>query len=444
MVDWRIDFADVMLDDGFDIVIGNPPYVQLQRNGGELANLYRNVGYKTFARTGDLYQLFYERGCQLLKPGSGLLAYITSNSWLKAEYGKSTRRYIAENHRPTLLLEMGKDVFDEAIVDTSVLILQESTRVATDAPVPAVDIDRLDQDIFPPALKHWGSIRPNGEAPWNIVSVTEQNVMDKMRTKGTPLREWGLNINRGVLTGFNKAFIIDEATRGHLVDQDPNCADIIKPVLRGRDIQRFHSPPSGFYLIDTHNGYSSVPRIDVNDYPAVQAHLHQFYDQLEKRQDKGATPYNLRNCTYHDEFFREKLFWMDLTTRGRFTHVEPGIFSVNTVYMLSNGPTKFLAAILNSSLVTWFMNNSALTSGMGVTRWFSTTVQTIPVPSIPNAQQSEFVRLVDDIIDAKTANPDTDTSAIEVEIDQRVYELYGLSESEMAAIDATTIALSPH
>ena len=125
--------------EGFDVVIGNPPYVQLQKNSGELGNRYKDTGYATFARTGDLYQLFYEKGCQLLKPRHGLLAYITSNSWLKAEYGKVTRRYFAERHTPLRLLEMGKDVFESAIVDTNVLLLREGK---SDETCLAVDINK--------------------------------------------------------------------------------------------------------------------------------------------------------------------------------------------------------------------------------------------------------------------------------------------------------------
>ncbi len=210
-VEWRIEFADVMLNGGFDVVIANPPYVQLQRNSGELANLYRNVGYSTFARTGDIYQLFYERGCQLLNSAHGILAYITSNSWLKAEYGKATRRYLSEQHTPTLLLEMGKDVFDEAIVDTSVLLLKQGPHGdRDDLSVRAVDIDHLEDDTFPPPAEQWGATRPNGDAPWSILSKTEQGIMDKMLAVGTPLKEWDIAIYRGILTGLNEAFIIDK------------------------------------------------------------------------------------------------------------------------------------------------------------------------------------------------------------------------------------------
>ena len=193
VVEWRIDFADVMLNGGFDVVIANPPYVQLQGNGGELANLYKNRGYATFARTGDLYQLFFERGCQLLRPSQGILACITSNSWLKAEYGKATRRYFAEKHTPLLLLELGKDVFDSAIVDSGVLMLRTGGGAQA---FPAADMDRLGTVEVPPPPELWGQTRPSGDAPWSILSKTEQSIMDKMLAVGTPLKEWDIAIYR--------------------------------------------------------------------------------------------------------------------------------------------------------------------------------------------------------------------------------------------------------
>ena len=126
---------------GFDVVIGNPPYVQLQKNAGQLGTLYKDAGYSTFVRTGDVYQLFFERGCGLLSSGVGVLVYITSNSWLKAEYGKALRHYLSENHTPLRLLEMGKDVFN-AVVDTNILVVR-SGRIDDGAIGRAVDVDRV-------------------------------------------------------------------------------------------------------------------------------------------------------------------------------------------------------------------------------------------------------------------------------------------------------------
>ena len=180
-VDWRVEFAEVFDRGGFDVALANPPYIQLQKDGGRLGRLYRDVQYSTFIRTGDVYQLFYERGCQLLQSSRGFLAYITSNSWLKAEYGKRLRRYLSEKHEPLALLELGKNVFASAIVDTSVLLLREGTANGT---FPAVDVDHLSDEAFPPDGGLWKQVRPDGEAPWSILSTLEQSVMGQDVDRG--------------------------------------------------------------------------------------------------------------------------------------------------------------------------------------------------------------------------------------------------------------------
>ena len=300
-IDWRVEFAEVFDRGGFDVSLANPPYIQLQKDGGKLGKFYRDVGYETFAGTGDVYQLFYERGCQLLRSSHGLLAYITSNSWLKAEYGKRLRRYLSEKHEPLALLELGKDVFASAIVDTSVLLLRHGGRGGA---FRAVDIDHLSERDFPPEERLWRQVRPDGEAPWSILSPIEQSVMDKMLTVGTPLKEWDIAIYRGITTGLNDAFIIDNQTKEGLISQDPRAEDILKPVLRGRDIERYRANWAGKWLIDTHNGYDDVPPVEIDDYPAIKTYLDDFYEQLANRYDKGRTPYNLRNCAYRMEIYK--------------------------------------------------------------------------------------------------------------------------------------------
>ena len=217
-VEWGSAFPEVFQSrdergGGFDIVIANPPYHQLQSDGGRLANLYRDAGYRTFARTGDIYQLFYERGCELLKPGTGILSFITSNSWLRAKYGEKLRRFFAERHTPLRWLDLGKDVFESAIVDSGVLLMRAGAN-AEAASFPAVDMDTLPGVPFPPPVGAWGRIRLEAKAPWSILSHAEQSAMDRMRTIGVPLAQWDdITINYGIKTGYNEAFIVDDATR---------------------------------------------------------------------------------------------------------------------------------------------------------------------------------------------------------------------------------------
>ena len=233
------------MTEGFDVVIGNPPYIQLQKDRGKLSSLYKDAGYETFVRTGDIYQLFYENGAKLLAKG-GLLSYITSNSWLRAEYGKTTRRYFSEGHSPVRLLEMGKDVFENAIVDTNILLLRSGKSRDTGR---AVDMDRLPDKSFPPAEELWGELRLRGEGPWSALSATERSIMDKMESVGTPLKEWDVNINSWrTKTGYNHSFCHRlTLPRTDWMAADPNSTDIIKPVLRGRDIQRYRARWANLY-----------------------------------------------------------------------------------------------------------------------------------------------------------------------------------------------------
>ena len=439
--------AKYMFDvkDGFDVVIGNPPYVQLQKNGGEMRRKYQDAGFATFTRTGDIYQLFYEKGVNLLTPNRGFLAYITSNSWLKAEYGKATRKMFAESHSPLQLIEMGKDVFQNAIVDSAILLARNGKSAET---AKAVDLDKLTDDdkTFPPAANLWGELRTSGERAWLALSATERGVMDKMEAVGTPIKDWDLSIYRGVTTGMNEAFIIDGDTKDALIAADPKSAEIIKPVLRGRDIQRYSADWQGLWLITT---FPSMG-LDIDDYPAIKGHLLSFgkarLEQSGKRLPGGGrSRKKTRNAwfetsdstAYHQEFAKEKLIWMDLTDTGRFAYDDSGMFCVNTGFIMTGDAVKYLCGVLNSSLVTWYMSNTSLNSGMGVTRWIPVQVERIPIPRASAAQQAPLATLVNAIISAKASG--APTAALEAQADALVNALYGLTPSESAAASRAAI-----
>ena len=439
--DFEVYFSEVFHEEkGFDVVTGNPPYVALQKNGGELGRLYQDAGFDTFARTGDIYQLFYERGCQLLTPERGLLAYITSNSWLKAEYGKPTRRYFSEQHTPLRLIELGKDIFESAIVDSSILIARCGKHDETGK---AVDMDRLPDKDFPPAENVWGTFRPQGEKPWSALSTIEQSIMDKMEAAGTPLKDWDVKINRGITTGLNDAFIIDDATKAALLAEDPKSAQILKPVLRGRDIQRYQAQWAGLWLITT---FPSL-QVNINVYPAVKRHLLSFgKDRLEQSGKTLADGRQSRKKTgnkwfeaqdqiaYYEEFTKNKLAWIELVENGRFAYDESGIYCEATSFMMTGKGLKYLCTLLNAKLIRWFLYQTAPTSGMGTLRWKKIYVETIPIPKISSAEQRPFINLVDSILKAKAANPKADTTGQEAEIDQLVYGLYGLTTEEIQII----------
>ena len=438
VLNWRVEFAEVFGGGrGFDIAIANPPYVQLQKDAGRLGKLYQGCGYATFVKTGDIYELFYERGCQMLQPETGILAYITSNSWLKAEYGKPLRRFFADKHTPLLLLELGKDVFESAIVDSGVLMLRSA---GSAQPFRAVDMDRVKSSEIPPPAELWGQVRPDTDAPWSVMSLAEHGILNKMRAKGTPLKDWDVKINYGIKTGYNKAFIIDGKTRDALISSDPKSSELIKPIIRGRDLQRYTATWAGVWLIYAHC------QIGENDYPAIRKHLLPHREALLKRRGganptTGEVPYewwqlqvDYYNSGAYQEFAKEKLIWMDLTDRGRFAYDDQSMFCMDTTFVMTGESVKYLCAVLNSTLATWFMQNTALTSGMGVARWKRFTVERIPTPELSSEAQLPFVRLADCILEVKAADPDADTSELEREIDRLVYDLYGLTGEEETAV----------
>ena len=188
------------------------------------------------------------------------------------------------------------------------------------------------------------------------MSVIEHGILDKMRMVGTALKEWNVKINYGnSKTGYNKAFLIDDATLQKLMAFDHKIGRDCSTSVAGQGHSALQiRNGAGQWLIDTHNGFGEVSPVDIDSYPAVKDHLDAHYPNLEKRGDKGNTPYHLRDCAYYEEFAKEKLLWIELVDRGRFSYDNSGIICANTAYMLSGDSIKYLCALLNSRLVTWF------------------------------------------------------------------------------------------
>ena len=417
--------------DGFDLVIGNPPYVQLQKGRGALARTYGNAGFRTLARRGDVYQLFYEKGCDLLKSETGLLAMITSNSWLRAEYGKSTRQFFADCHTPLKLVELGKDVFKNAIVDSSILLLREGNH---GDPCMTVDMDQINVDEFPPEDRHWGRFQPHGTRPWAVLSRTEQHVRDKVADVGVPLKRWKLAINRGVVTGYNKAFIVDDRVRRRLVADDPKTSALLKPLLQGRDVRRWSVRFSDRWLIYARKG------MQLRRHPTLWSWMQKHEQALRRKSGQNewyelqASPSN----EVHRRFGGEKLFWMDMTAHGRFAYSSGEMYCNDKAFVMSGESLKYLCGVLNSSLIAWLVGRTALTTGMGLPQWKKYMVEAIPVPRPSDEEEARVVRLVERLIEATGeggASGDEDIARLELELDHVVYELYGLTEDEVAAVE---------
>jgi len=281
---------------GFDVVIGNPPYIQLQKNGGELGSRYKNQGFETFDGRGDVYQLFVEQALRSSASERGVVTFILSDSWQRALYGKEMREWIGNHHSPLRLVNLGPGDFENAVVSTCILIVRRGRghgecRTATLR--GALEL--------PPREDSWGKLRQVENGPWCVLSASESALMEKIEKAGKPLRKWDISIYRGVTTGLNEAFIVDNTTKEALIREDQRSAELLKPLVRGRDIERYAIYWKGLWLIDSHNGGAAgLPPIviDALRYPAIKAHLDQHQPRLSRRYDQGATPYNLRSWSY--------------------------------------------------------------------------------------------------------------------------------------------------
>ncbi|MCS7019720.1 MAG: Eco57I restriction-modification methylase domain-containing protein, partial [Bernardetiaceae bacterium] len=436
--DWKLDFPEVLNEwinhnPGFDIVIGNPPYIQLQKDGGKLANEYEKQGYQTFERTGDIYSLFYEKGIQLLKT-QGHLTYITSNKWMRAGYGKTTRQFFLQ-YNPKKLIDLGSGIFESATVDTNILLIQKTPNQNQ---LQAVDLSKSKQLEQLNHLPYF-TLRNLTADSWTISSDIEQRIKAKIEAKGKPLKEWDIQIYRGILTGYNEAFIIDGKKRAELIAQDPRSAEIIKPLLRGRDIKRYHADWQDLWLINTHNGVKElgIPRINVEkDYPAIYQHLLQFKDKLVKRQDQGDHWTNLRNCAYIQEFEKEIVCWKAVGKNLTFCLWGKGNFLTAPASFLSSNTqitTRYLLGMLQSSFSKYFVSKNSDTTGAGDIMLNIQSIEKLFIPEISDENQLPIVELVDKILTLKSEGKDT--SELEKQIDQLVYKLYDLTEEEIAFIE---------
>ena len=199
---------------------------------------------------------------------------------------------------------------------------------------------------------------------WTILSPIEQSIKRKIDAAGTPLKDWDIRINYGIKTGCNDAFIINETKRAELISNDPKSAELIRPILRGKDIQRYGYSFGNQYLIAAHNGYrddngNEIPPIIINDYPAIKAHLDEYWDVISVRTDKGVTPYNLRNCAYMDDFSKQKIVWAEtmrihrdnISNFPRFSFCAEPMFTDKTCFVaIAKKHPYFILGFMNSAI----------------------------------------------------------------------------------------------
>ena len=385
--EWMFDIRD-----GFDVVIGNPPYIRLENNEGELASLYQDKGYGTFDRGGDIYCLFYEKGIEVLKQG-GILCYITSNKWMRSGYGRALRGYLSKNN-PRLLVDFGsKRIFESATVDTNILLLaKESNAQLTKSVSFQMNKDfALNKDFSLYVKNNASTLAFNTSDIWILGSAIEERIRKKIESIGQPLSKWGISGNIGVKTGLTKVFIIDAVTRNDILN---NCITeeersrteaLLCPILLGKDIKRYQCSINK-WLVNTHNGVKApgrnkIEKINIEDFPSVKKYLDKYWEKLKDRGDKGDTPYNLRNCAYLEDFSKPKMMCKIIGCNINFIYDESGMMCNNAVNIFNGEADKLiqLTGLMNSKLYDWYLKftTEAEVQGGGIQLYVSTLLKTI-------------------------------------------------------------------
>ena len=430
--EWRIEFPEVLDEDGrfigFDCVIGNPPYIQLQKMGADADSLQK-MNYETYERTGDIYCLFYEMGMKLLKPGA-LLSFITSNKWMRAGYGEPLRKHLSSKYNPMLLIDFANNkIFDSATVLVNILSLEKCSNqghTLSCSVEDGFDVSKLSDYV----QTHVQLSSFQTDDTWSILSEIELSIKRKVEKAGVPLKNWDVEIYRGVLTGYNDAFIITSEKRDEILSNCTNdaererTAEIIRPILRGRDIRRYSYEWADLWLINTHNGVKgSLERVHIEDYPAIKQHLDYYWDKIESRSDKGDTPYNLRNCAYVDEFSKPKIIYPNMTKFLPFVYDTSGLVTNQKCFIITGKRLAFLTAFLNSSLFK-FCFADKFPELQGKTRELSKIfIDEIPVMKVSDDDEFRFMMLVE------STQRNISKEKL-LEIDNAIFDLYQLTKEE--------------
>ena len=440
------------VSDGFDIVIGNPPYIQLQNDGGKLAKLYADCNYKTFARTGDIYCLFYERGHQLLK-SNGHLCYITSNKWMRAGYGEKTRDFFAKNTNPMLLIDFaGVKIFESATVDTNILLF---AKAANEHKTWCAVTNKQNKDsvknlsVF---VQQSGAVCEfTNSDSWVILSPIEQSIKRKIESVGTPLKDWDINIYRGVLTGYNEAFIISTEKREEILancqseDERERTAELIRPILRGRDIKRYGYNWANLWLIyipwhfpyqfdESIKGASKKAEEAFKEqYSAVYNHMLQYKEPLSKR-NKAETGIRYEwyamqrwGAKYWEDFSKPKIMYPNMTKYLPFYYDEKGFYQNDKSFMITGAHVSYLAAFLNSSLFKFCFRDN-FPELLGGTR----ELRKIFFDKTPVLQVSDYTNgIFREKVNAIQSNYTKEQAK---EIDTLLFDLYNLTDDERKII----------
>ncbi len=443
--EWRFEFPEVLNDDGdlvgFDVVIGNPPYIR-QEEFSEWKAFLKSK-YKIYHSIADLLTYFVELSFNIMKL-NGVFQFIISNKFTRANYGQVMRQFLLEQTTLTHFLDFsGIPVFDEATVDAAILGFEKRLSQNWNFTYANIPKDSLDTQNFSIYLKtistDFNQLQLN-ETSWSFQNPSVQKIKRKVEEQGIPLHKWDVTINYGIKTGLNDAFIIDGKKKDELIAQDPKCAEIIKPLLRGRDIQKWSADFSDLWLIGTFPSKN----IDIDDYPSIKSDLLTFGKQLEQSGIKGSRKKTNNkwfetqdNIAYWEDFEKPKIIYPELTKFLNFYLDADGTFYTNNKCFIftTNNNVYWLNSFFNSKLWRYcFKNNFPELLG-GTRELRKVFFEYIPVKQLTADEEKPFVDIVRKLQKVKKQNPTSDTSALEAEIDQLVYKLYNLTEEEIKIVE---------
>jgi type I restriction-modification system DNA methylase subunit len=394
---WEKELPQIFAKGGFDVVIGNPPYVQLQKIKEQSLKLKRQ-GFKTYGSTSDLYCLFYEKGNEILRQ-KGVLGYITSNKWMRANYGKGLRNYLLEETNPYMLIDLGSGIFESATVDSNILLFEKNK--LTNKNIEAIDLSQENSFVdFSVYINLKVLVQYKSNEIWSIENPVDKKIKEKVENLGIPLKNWENKINRGILSGLTNAFIIDQKKKNKFISENSKNEEIIVPILRGRDVNRYQIDYQNLYLINSHNGYKEIPSIDINNYPAIKEHLLKFEPKLSKRYDKGGTPFNLRNCAYLESFKLPKIIWKEMSSKPPFVLDKEGYFTNDTITFIEGNNLEYLLCVLNSKLSFYIYSKYYSGGGLGSNgiRFKKDFLSNLPIKKISSLAQEPFINKANKIL----------------------------------------------
>ncbi|GAA8183018.1 class I SAM-dependent DNA methyltransferase [Helicobacter pylori] len=454
-LEWCFEFPEVLDDErdflGFDCIIGNPPYIR-QEQIKDIKPLLQKQYQDFYNSTADIYTYFFALSYHLLKE-KGFNAFITSNKYARAKYGAKLRELLLKKTTIVSYMELNAlKVFESAAVDTSIMNFIKQD--------PPKESDFKYYEPTPDDKNHLKSalMKQNALSTESFIfaNATLLDLRDKIESVGTPLKDWDIQINYGIKTGANEAFIIPTEKREEILnacktqEERKRTEALIKPILRGKDIKRYSYEWAGEWVINTHNGYTSnlkfkIPPIDIEKYPATKAHLDAHWDTIATRCDQGDTPYHLRNCTYLEDFEKEKIVYGEIVQEPRFYldngECELGYFYAEaTSFILTGEHLRYLLGMLHSKLITFAFKTFYAGGGLGESgyRYKKAFIERLPIPKITPQNQKLADKITDcakAILEAKEKDPKANTQELEKEIDALVYQLYNLTDEEIKTIE---------